>query len=383
MSRAARAGFVAVFGALATIVAYVVEPDSRADELVLLGAGIVIGELLVLRLEDRSAVPLSFAVMIVLASSFQFAEYALTILSAEVIAYFVRISQPSLRWRLSILVDRLAVAGATFVAYSVAWNALDQRESVAAVLTALGVAAVAQVVADYLIRTLLRISPSFSVRARLAWLAVASSGMLMAVGYRGVDGHGDVGIWGPLLFATPLLAAWYAFERLDAATLSYAQTIESLAMAPEFGGLVVAGHAQRVAHLSVAMGHDLGLSQSEVDDLEKAALLHHLGEVTLEDPEVAGRPDPADVAAVTGGMLREIRPLAGAGDIVAGDADDPKHRLAGHVLRLASEYDDLTATSGTSADIAIETLRSAPAFMHDPRLLTALERAVKSHSVSR
>jgi hypothetical protein len=42
--------------------------------------------------------------------------------------------------------------------------------------------------------------------------------MLMAIGYRGVDGDGRIGIWGPLLFATPLLVGWYAFDRRDAAT---------------------------------------------------------------------------------------------------------------------------------------------------------------------
>ena len=76
----------------------------------------------------------------------------------------------------------------------------------------------------------------------------------MAIGYRGVDGMGEVGIWGPLLFSTPLLAAWYAFERLDSATRAYRQTIEALAMAPEFGGIVPPGHSQRVAVLVVGDG---------------------------------------------------------------------------------------------------------------------------------
>jgi hypothetical protein len=213
------------------------------------------------------------------------------------------------------------------------------------------------------VRTILRLGSTLSARGRLAWLAVASSGMLMAIGYRGVDGKGDVGIWGPLLFATPLLAAWYAIERLDAATTAYRQTIESLAMAPEMGGLVPPGHAQRVAALAVAMGDQLGLQPEELNDLEMAALLHHLGEVTLDDPEVAGRPDSQHVAEVTSDMLREIRPLVAAGDIVAGDGDEPDRRLAVQVLRLASEYDDLTTGDGTPADVALETLRSAPAFV--------------------
>ena len=76
----------------------------------------------------------------------------------------------------------------------------------------------------------------------------------MAIGYHGVDDEGEFGIWGPILFFTPLLAAWYAFERLDSATLAYRQTIEALAMAPELGGLVPAGHSERVASLAVVDG---------------------------------------------------------------------------------------------------------------------------------
>ena len=198
----------------------------------------------------------------------------------------------------------------------------------------------------------------------------------MAIGYRGVNGEGEVGIWGPLLFSTPLLAAWYAFERLDAATRSYRQTIEALAMAPELGGLVPPGHAERVASLASAMGDQLGLSANDVRDLEMASLLHHLGQVTLDEPPEPSRIDNGEVAAVTGSMLRDIRPLAAAGDIVAGDTDDPKRRLAVQVLRLASEYDDLTVRDHVPGDLAIESLRSAPAYVYDEKVMRALERAL-------
>ena len=74
-----------------------------------------------------------------------------------------------------------------------------------------------------------------------------------------------------------------------------------------------------------------------------AALLHHLGQVTIDEPEDPTRPiAPSEVAAVTSTMLREIKPLAGAGDIVAGDASEPRRRVAVQVLRIASDYDDLT-----------------------------------------
>jgi hypothetical protein len=217
----------------------------------------------------------------------------------------------------------------------------------------------------------LKLGATLSPRARLAWLAIASSGMLMAIGYRGVDGQGRVGIWGPLLFATPLLAAWYAFERLDSATRSYRQTIEALAMAPELGGMVAPGHAERVDALASAMGEQLGFAAPELNDLEMASLLHHLGQVMLDEPT-----ESQDVATVTGAMLREIRPLAGAGDIVAGDPEDPRRKLAAQILRLASQYDDLTVRDHVPGELALETLRSEPGYVYEPRVVTSLERVL-------
>ena len=363
---------VFLVGALAGIVVHFAAPDTDADILCFLGTGIVLGELLVLRLEDGSALPLSYAVLMVLASSFGLGQYAFTVLAAELIALLVTTSDRGVTWRLSTLLERVAVAAATFAAYRAAWSAVDQRETVAAVLAALAAAALAQLVTDVVVRKVLRLGASFTPRARLAWLAIASSGMLMAIGYRGVDGEGRVGIWGPLLFSTPLLAAWYAFERLDSATRSYRQTIEALAMAPELGGMVPAGHASRVAALVLAMGEHLGLSAQDVNDLEMAALLHHLGQVTLDEPsETQG-----EVAAVTGAMLHEIRPLTAAGDIVAGDTDDPRRRIAVQVLRIASEYDDLTVRDHISGDLALESLRSAPGYVYDAKVLSALERVL-------
>lgn len=374
MSGRARVAVVGALGVVAAAAAHVADQGTAA-ELALLAAGIVVGELLVLRLEDGSAVPLSFAVMIVVAASFEPNEYVVTVLAAELVAFLLRSSGRD-RFSAEILVARVAVAAATLGAYRAAEHLLGERETVPAVLATLGAAALAQLLVDLALRAVLHLGHSWTTRGRLAWLAVASSGMLMAIGLRGVDGRGDVGIWGPLLFSTPLLAAWYAFERLDAATRAYRQTIESLAMAPEFGGLVVPGHAERVASLVVKLGHELGMSRKEIEDLEMAALLHHLGQVTLEDPEVAGRPDPQEVATVTGSMLREIRPLAAAGDIVAGDAEDPRRRLAVQVMRIASDYDDLTSTEGTPSSAAIEALRSAPGFVYEKRILAALERVV-------
>jgi hypothetical protein len=378
MTRRRRVVFVLIAAVVAGSVSHLVSPDGSAAALCFLAAGLVLGELLVLRLEDGSALPLSYAGLVVIASSFTFPEYAYAVLGAELISMVLRLADRSTGWQVRMFLGRIAVAGATFGAYSAATNLLDHREKVAPVLLSLAAAALAQALVDVTMRRVFHLGTPFSPRGRLAWLAIASSGMLMAIGYRGVGGEGRVGIWGPLLFSTPLLAAWYAFERLDSATRSYRQTIEALAMAPELGGLVPTGHSQRVAALASAMGEHLGLPPSDVHDLEMAALLHHLGEVTLDEPaDTTVRTGQAEVAAVTSAMMREIRPLAAAGDLVAGECDDPKRRLAVQVLRIASEYDDLTARDLTPGDLALESLRSAPAYVYDERVFVALERVLR------
>jgi hypothetical protein len=314
--------------------------------------------------------------MMVLASSFAVDEFVVAVLAAEVVAFFVcpRLGEPG--GRTEILCARLLVAAATLGAYRGVHALFGDPQWVWAILAGLAAAAFAQFLTETGLRTIMKRGNSLTNRGRLAWLAVASSGMLMAIGYHGANHEPGLSVGGALLFATPLAAAWYAFERLDSATLAYRQTIESLAMAPELGGLVPAGHAERVATLVGSMGHRLGLPESDLDDLEMAALLHHVGQVTLDDPEVAGRPEPHHVAAVTSSMLREIRPLAGAGDIVAGEVEDDRRRLAVQVLRLASEYDDLTVVNGAPPTVALETLRTAPRYVYDERVLSALERSL-------
>ncbi len=377
MSRGRRIWLVCGLGSIAGVVARLADPSGNAAALTLLAAGLVLGELLALRLEDRGVVPLSYAVLVVLASSFTLREYAIAVAGAEVASILLRITEQQRVRHLVVIGVHVVVAAATYGAYQAAWRLVGHREQVAPVLVALAAAAVAQLVVDVTASKLFHLGSSFTPRGRLAWLAISSSGMLMAIGYRGVNGNGRVGLLGPLLFSTPLLAAWYAFERLDSATRSYRQTIEALAMAPELGGMVPPGHAERVATLVSAMGEQLGLPSSEVRDLEMAALLHHLGQVTLDEPVDGHGVDSSEVTTVTGAMLREIRPLVAAGEIVAGEVEDPRRRLAVQALRLASEYDDLTVRDNVPGTLAVESLRSAPPYVYDERVVVALERVLR------
>ena len=71
MTRRRRVTLVCVLGLVAGTIAHVADSGGKTDVLTVLAAGLVLGELLALRLEDGSALPLSYAVLVVLASSFR------------------------------------------------------------------------------------------------------------------------------------------------------------------------------------------------------------------------------------------------------------------------------------------------------------------------
>jgi hypothetical protein len=248
------------------------------------------------------------------------------------------------------------------------------------VLLALLAAAIAPLVVAEVARMIRERTLSFPLYGRTADLALVTSAMLMAVSDQGVDGKGSMGLWGPVVFTIPLLAAWYSYEHLDEIRRTYSQTIRSLGAAPELGGLVRSGHAERVASLTVAMAHELGFSRSEVEHLETAALLHHLGQVCIDEPENGRRPDAVEVARSGAEILRSTELLAPAGDIIAAETlpfrDDVRARpsvMSGQILKVASAYDELSEGDDASGEAALEALYSAPAYLYDTQVLNALE----------
>lgn len=65
--------------------------------------------------------------------------------------------------------------------------------------------------------------------------------------------------------------------------------IESLVFALEAKDKYTAGHSRRVAEIAVAIGHEHGLSEDELDDLRWGALLHDVGKIAV-DPAIQSKP---------------------------------------------------------------------------------------------
>jgi len=377
---------------LAALFAYVVAKafgDDTSATLAVIAAGIVIGELVVLQPTGRSPLPLSFAFFTVLVRAAPGLEFIVVVVAAELVASVLRPAPLSIPTRAFTFAERCAEAFAAGAAYEAIRVLGERKGTPGVVVLALTVAAIAPIVVADLVGYVqdLSIAP---LRARASDVVIVTSGTLMAVGYGGLGGKGDLGLLGPVLFLIPLVSAWYSFALLASTRRSFEQTIEALGAAPELGGLVREGHAERVADLSVSMGRTLSLSPLELDDLWTAARLHHLGVVCVDEPEAGRSPDPLEIAMAGATMLRASEELAPAGDVVAaepllhrpqGGHGQPAAALSGMILKVASAYDELTEGDDEHAAWAIEALYTGPGYVYDGRVLGALERVLDRRGV--
>jgi hypothetical protein len=388
MSRWVRVLGLLAAGGIVGLGAEVAHPGTRWTALALLGGAVAAGELVELRPSSRAALPMSFAFVVVLAYRSTITEALLVMTPALIGAALLRRDADRLIPRLSILAERSVELAASILCYHSVYESFHDQRTRASVLIALSAAAVAPIVVSDLIGLALRRKATWGVAGRAADLAIVTSAVLMAVADRGVTGNG-MGLWGPAVFTIPVLGAWYSYDRLAETRRTYDQTLRALAAAPELGGMVRDGHAERVADLSVAIGAALGMTAEELAHLEAAALLHHLGEVCLDEPEDGGALDAAAVAEAGAAILRSTTLLAPAGDVVSSEAalslrpasaGDAAAR-SGQILKVANVFDELCEGILERAGLALEALNSAPGYLYNREVLVALESVLDGRAL--
>jgi len=217
--------------------------------------------------------------------------------------------------------------------------------------------------------------------------AVAATGVLVALA------ASTMGLWAIPVFCLPLLLVQFSFRRYAAIRQTYLQTIRSLSRVTEVGGYTETGHVGRVADLSRSVGLELGLSDADLRDLEYAALMHDLGQLSLLEPIPGGATVFADVSdqhrIADGGaeVIRQTGVLDRVATIVERQADpyrrpheqvDRSLPMASRIIKAANAYDDLVGGSLESDRRleALERLRLGMAYDFDPRVVETLARVV-------
>ncbi|MCO6007709.1 HD domain-containing protein [Actinoallomurus purpureus] len=214
--------------------------------------------------------------------------------------------------------------------------------------------------------------------------ASGATGMLLAV---------STFVMGPaalLVFTAPILVTQVAFRRFAGIRATYLQTVRALSQVTEVGGYVEAGHSRRVSRLAVAMGRELGMTEGELLELEYAALMHDIGQLSLRDPipggatVLASPQEQRRIAELGAGVITKTGVLDEVAEIVRRQSDPYRVSdgsappLASRVIKVANAYDDLVGDSSDRDRSAavLERLRLDSAAEYDPTVTEALGHVV-------
>ncbi|MCI0686140.1 MAG: HD domain-containing protein [Sporichthyaceae bacterium] len=213
--------------------------------------------------------------------------------------------------------------------------------------------------------------------------AIGATGMLIALA------TGVMKLWAIPIFCIPLLLAQFSFRRYASIRATYLQTIRALSRITEVGGYTEPGHARRVSRLALAVGRELGMNDRALLDLEYAALMHDLGQLSLTDPIPGGATvmcsprQQRRIAELGAEVIRETRAMDSVAEIVAAQTApyrrsdgliDPSVPTASRIIKVANAYDDLVSGSPDPArqEQALSRLHLGTVYEYDPRVVDSL-----------
>ena len=219
-----------------------------------------------------------------------------------------------------------------------------------------------------------------------------------------------MGLVAVAVFLAPLLVTQVAFRRYAGIRATYLQTVRALARVTEIGGYVETGHADRVSRLAVAVGRELGMTEPQLLELQYAALIHDIGQLSLQDPIPGGATvlvspqDQRRIAELGAEVIEQATMLDNVAEIVrrqndpyAGPSRCPPGSpgagaavgqlavppLSSRIIRAVNAFDDLVgsyADAGPAAAV-VDRLRLDASAEYDPEVVAALARIITRRSM--
>ncbi|MGN6792185.1 MAG: HD-GYP domain-containing protein, partial [Streptosporangiaceae bacterium] len=187
-----------------------------------------------------------------------------------------------------------------------------------------------------------------------------------------------------VVFAGPLLVIQLAFRRFAGIRATYLQTVRALAQVTEVGGYVDSGHSRRVSRLALAIGREFGMRERDLLNLEYAALMHDIGQLSLAEPIPGGatlavsQAEARRIAEFGAEVINETGVLEAVAGLVRDQwlpaAGGPKTpALGSKVIHAANAYDDMIGgyPDRDRTGAAINRLR-LEADEYDPEVVAAL-----------
>lgn len=256
------------------------------------------------------------------------------------------------------------------------------------------VALVAWLSVEVLLRAMLVLGPRELSRTYLARAMLHDLNVFVGLALTGAlfgELYPEVSWWALPIALLPYAFAHSAFRRFQETKVTYKQTIRALARIPEVSGLAVDGHADRTTELATSIAKEMGLGPGQVEDVEFAGLMHDIGRVSLNEPNVVkmGYTDD-DIARWSSEIIAESPYLERVADDVQqqyepyrkpGEQEDPGVSIISRVIKVSAGYDWKVHKDGRSPLEALEELHAGAAYDFDPDVVASLRRLLEARGV--
>ncbi|KAB2974682.1 HD-GYP domain-containing protein [Streptomyces sp. SS1-1] len=271
-------------------------------------------------------------------------------------------------------------------------------------------AAGAAVVAFCLVLTLLDggiLALAERVPARRAWRGLFPRS-LAPIAVHGLAGLMMAVLWqspyGPvaaLLVLLPMCVSWWVFAQYHREHAAHQATIRALVQAVDIKDGYTRGHSERVGHASMMIARELGLGDERVEVLRFAGILHDVGKLgvptRLLRKDGPLTPEERRIIELHPEYGHEmVRGISFLGEARAAvlhhherlDGSGYPYGLRGsqipepaRVVAVADAFDAMTSTRSYSrarpVPVALRELERCAGSQFDPRMVTALVRAVR------
>lgn len=261
-------------------------------------------------------------------------------------------------------------------------------------LVPFAIALVAWLAVEILIRALLVLGPRELSRTYLARALIHDLNAFVGLGLTGAlfgELYPAVDLWAFPIVLLPYSFAHSAFKRFQETKVTYKQTIRALARIPEVSGLGVDGHADRTTGLATSIAKEMGLGPSQVENVEYAGLMHDIGRVSLNEPQILKRGfTPDDIARWSAEIIAESPYLDRVAEDVRqqyepyrrpGQQEDPDVSTISRIIKVAAAYDWKVHLERLSPLEALEAVHSGVAYDYDPDVVASLRRLLKARGV--
>lgn len=228
--------------------------------------------------------------------------------------------------------------------------------------------------------------------AALAPVGTACLATAIAIAF----GARALGVLAVPLVAAPLVLMRFAFERQERQRSTRRQSIVALARLTEVAGYTRAGHSRQVALLCRGVGERLGMTANRLSTLEDAALLHDIGQVSLDRPIPDGATTeaaPLDQRAIAEHSATIVRRTGRMNEVAAilQEQATPYHlsvtegldiSLGSRILKVCNAYADHQAGDPARHTLAMERLYLGLGYEYDPQVIEALQAVLGQYAAA-